>query len=303
MGIWGDIAEVWARFSDARESRPSHTMFTHTLPEFPLPRRVGLPDPLPEVVIATPCKNAARFLDSYFALVDALDYPRDRLHLHVLEGDSGDGTHEAARAALDERSGTYAGTRLLKHDTGFDAGAGNRARWEIQLQRRSAIAACRNRLLASAMETGAGYVLFIDVDMAMIPANALKLSLSYAAPILVANCLQYAEDEIFDRNAFFYTRRVSDRSARRYVKGGLYQPPRGYFRHYPDFRTPNEIEPLHAVGGTFLLIRRDVVEAGADFPEKPYQLHIETEGFALKAADLGFGAFMAPGLIVRHGPD
>ena len=47
----------------------------------------------------------------------------------------------------------------------------------------------------------------------------------------------------------------------------------------------------------------DRIEAGADFPEEPYQLHLETEGLALKAADLGFGAFMLPDLIVRHGPD
>lgn len=303
MGLWGDIAEAWARYSDAREKCPSHTLFTHDLPEFPLPRRVGLPDPLPEVVIATPCKNAAPYLDTFFALVDTLDYPKDRLHLHVLEGDSTDDTFDRARKALAARKARYAGTRLLKLDLGFDAGEGNRARWEIQLQRRAAIAKCRNALLAAALETGAGYVLFIDIDMAVIPPHALKEALAYAAPVLVANCLEFDRDKIFDRNSFRYTRRVSDRSARRYVKGGLYQPPRGYFRHYPDFRAPEEIEPLHCVGGTFLLIRRDVVEAGADFPEAPYQLHIETEAFGLKAADLGFGAFMLPGLIVRHGPN
>jgi GT2 family glycosyltransferase len=86
------------------------------------------------------------------------------------------------------------------------------------------------------------------------------------------------------------------------VRDGIYQPPGGYFRHYPEPDSLAEIEPLHSVGGTFLLIRRDVIEAGADFPQEPYQLHLETEGFALKAADLGFGAFMPPRLVVRHGP-
>ncbi len=75
----------------------------------------------------------------------------------------------------------------------------------------------------------------------------------------------------------------------------------GFFRHYPAPDSPHEIEPLHSVGGTFLLVRRDVVEAGAVFPEEPYQLHIETEGFALMASDLGFGSFMLPQLHVRHG--
>ena len=64
------------------------------------------------------------------------------------------------------------------------------------------------------------------------------------------------------------------------------------------------ISPLAqaGTGGTFLLIRRDVIAAGADFPETPYQLHIETEALALKAADFGFGSFMDADLIVRHGP-
>ena len=65
----------------------------------------------------------------------------------------------------------------------------------------------------------------------------------------------------------------------------------------------DDVEQLDSVGGTFLLIRRDVIEAGVDFPEEPYQLHIETEGFALKASAAGFGSFMLPKLIVRHGPN
>jgi glycosyltransferase involved in cell wall biosynthesis len=302
MGLLKDLHTAWARLVDGREASPRHTVFTHSLPVFPLPGRGPLPADLPEVAIVTPCKNAARDLETYFALVDALDYPKDKLHLRMLEGDSTDDTFSQAQAMLDQRNGRYASTELIKLDLNVDLGAGGRSRISVQRSRRSAIAACRNRLLRAAMETRCAFVLFIDVDMAVIPPDTLKRALEWNAPILMANCLTHDGARVFDRNAFFYTRPVSDRSARRYVRDGIYQPPGGFFRHYPEPDSPHEIEPLHAVGGTFLLIRRDVVAAGADFPEEPYQLHLETEGFALKAADLGFGSFMPPRLVVRHGP-
>ncbi len=302
MGLLKDLHTAWARFVDEREKSPRRTMFTHALPVFPLPVRKPLPKDLPEVAIVTPCKNAACDLDTYFALIDALEYPKGKLHLRLLEGDSGDDTYALAEAMLAERERSLASTGLIKLDLKVDLGRGGRSRIGVQRSRRSAIAACRNRLLRAALETPAKFFLFIDVDMAMIPPDTLKRALEWNSPILMANCLTHDGARVFDRNAFFYTRPVSDRSARRYVRDGIYQPPGGFFRHYPEPDSPHEIEPLHSVGGTFLLIRRDVIEAGADFPEQPYQLHLETEGFALKAADLGFGAFMPPGLIVWHGP-
>jgi len=301
LGIVADIRGRWARFADRHQLFPRYTMFTHPLPDFALPQRRALPADLPEVAILTPFKDAAVHLDRYFSLIEALDYPRDKLHLRLLEGDSTDGSFGMAETLLRDRADRFASTDLIKLDLQVDLGQGRRARISVQRMRRAAIAACRNRLLGAAMETRAQFVLFIDIDLIDIPADSLRQALAWDAPILMANCLTHDGTGIFDKNAFRYTARVSDRHARRYVVDGLYQPPGGFFRHYPSPNSPQDIEPLHSVGGTFLLIRRDVIAAGADFPEQPYQLHIETEGFALKAADLGFGAFMPPHLIVRHG--
>ncbi|MDF0599324.1 hypothetical protein P1J78_01135 [Psychromarinibacter sp. C21-152] len=301
MGLWRDIVAAWARFADARQRSPRYTLFTHALPAFPLPERAPLPDPPPVVALATPCRDAAGDLVTYAGLVRGLDYPRDRLHWLMLEGDSTDDTRAQAAALLDGAEG-YASTRLLTLDLGGARSRAGRTRAELQRDRRAGLARCRNRLLAAAMETGAAYVLFLDVDMAEVPPDSLRRALEWRAPVLVANCLRHEGDTVFDRNSFRYTAPVSDRSARRFLEGGLYQPPTGFFRHYPDHRSGPEIAPLSCVGGTFLLIRRDVIAAGVDFPEEPYQLHIETEGLALKAADHGFGSFMAPRLVVRHGP-
>jgi len=278
-----------------------YTRFTHELKSFPLPVPMPLPDPLPVVAILTPCRDAEGYLETYFALVDALDYPKDRIHLRLLEGDSRDATRDLAASLIAARQDAYASVKLIKLDLGLDLGPGRRSRPEVQLHRRSGIAACRNALLRDGLETNSDWFLCLDIDLVGLPADTLRRAIEFNGPILMANCLLEGTTAVFDLNAFRYTHPVTDRMAGRFVTGGLYQPPKGYFRHYPAATASNVLEPLHSVGGTCLLIRRDVIEAGVDFPEHPYQLHIETEGFALKAAELGFGAFSAPGLHVFHG--
>ncbi|WP_425050901.1 hypothetical protein [Psychromarinibacter sp. S121] len=298
MGAAEDIRAAWARFADRRERHPQHTLFTHPLPAFPWPERRAV-KPEPHVAIVTPCKDVAPTLPTYAALIDGLAYPKDRLHWIVLEGDSTDDSEIAVRSMLGVAGG-YASTRFLKHNVGSGHVRASRTEAGLQRARRAAIASCRNRLLEAAMQTPAEYVLFIDADMAEIPSNAVARAVAWNAPVLAANCLRHQGDRVFDRNSFRYVRPPSDRSVRRFLRDGLYQPPTGFFRHYP---SPGDgLRSLSCVGGTFLMIRRDVIEAGAKFPETPYQLHIETEGFALKAADLGFGSFMDADLIVRHGP-
>ena len=44
------------------------------------------------VLILTPAKNAAAYLDDFFRLAAALDYPADQLAIGMLEGDSDDDT-------------------------------------------------------------------------------------------------------------------------------------------------------------------------------------------------------------------
>ena len=47
---------------------------------------------LPKVLVLTPIKDADQFLDTYIALLENLDWPRDSLAIGVLESDSADQT-------------------------------------------------------------------------------------------------------------------------------------------------------------------------------------------------------------------
>lgn len=298
MGWRKNLWVSWCKCLDVMEPAKRYTQFGLDLKTFPVPGRGPVPDPLPSVALLTPCKNSAADLPHYVKLIDALDYPKDRLHLRVLEGDSTDNTVGLIDTFLPKLG--LASAERLTLPLGVDGGPGRRSRPDFQRQRRSALAKCRNALLRAALETDAEVFVFIDVDMAEIPPETLREALRFPVPVLMANCLLQGTEAVFDLNSFRYTRAVTDQMARRFVKGGIYQPPKGYFRHYTDRSPGHLLEPLHSVGGTFLMLRREVAEAGVVFPEDPYHIHIETEGFALMAAEAGFGSFCAPQLVVYH---
>lgn len=62
----------------------------------------------------------------------------------------------------------------------------------------------------------------------------------------------------------------------------------------------NDIVPLDGVGGAMLLVYADVHREGLMFPPFPYKGRIETEGLAIMAWDMGYGAYGLPNVEVLH---
>ena len=91
---------------------------------------------IPRILIAVPVKDAARHLDTHFALLERLRYPRAQITLAYLEGDSQDGTFEllAARVARLGRPGRAGGRR---------ARVRGRARHRLRPARLALPAVCR----------------------------------------------------------------------------------------------------------------------------------------------------------------
>ena len=61
------------------------------------------------------------------------------------------------------------------------------------------------------------------------------------------------------------------------------------------------ILPVDGVGESFVLIKRDVIEAGVRFSETPYKFHTGGEAFGIMARDKGFEAAGLPGVKVVRG--
>ncbi|HEY0835474.1 MAG TPA: hypothetical protein VGE72_16345, partial [Azospirillum sp.] len=287
----GSVVDHWCGFS----TRSAH--FVQRYAAAPEPAA-----PEPAVLVLTPVKNARRHLPDFLAMLERLDYPRDRLSLGFLEGDSDDGSHAWLEAELPRLRGLFRRVVLARHDLGLRLDG---PRWapEVQRPRRAAIARARNRLLSAAL-TDEDWVLWVDADVVGAPPDALRRLLAAGRDIVVPHCVLDPGGPTFDLNSF----QITDTGAKaRHVVDGLVQPPRGAGRRYlADLRgrgRGQEPVPLDGVGGTMLLVRADLHREGLVFPPFPYRGYIETEGLAMMARDMGVACWGLPDLEIVHARD
>lgn len=250
----------------------------------------------PLVLVLTPVKQAAKHLDRYFELLGELDYPRGRLSIGLLEGDSTDGTYDLLSARVPALEEEYRRVTLVKWDAGFHLPAGI-PRWQptIQLPRRIMLAKARNRLVAAALDDE-DWVLWVDVDVIGYPPDVLRRLLDTGKDIVQPHCVHEYGGTTFDWNAW------RDKGAVRMdsLRGG------------PD------LVRLDAVGGTMLLIRADLHREGLVFPAFLYGRpsryardnspitgyrgpgEVETEGLGIMAKDMGYECWGMPNLEIVH---
>jgi Anp1 len=247
------------------------------------------------VLILTPMKSAERHLESYFAGLKRLTYPRHLLSLGILESDSKDNTYAAVErrlAAEDFRRKT-----LVKKDFGFQMPE-NIPRYTAvyQATRRAILARSRNNLLFRALHDEE-WVLWLDVDVVKYPEEILEQLISFDRDIVHPHCVTEPGGPTFDLNAW--------------RDGGR--------QCMSDLRGQASVR-LDAVGGTMLLVRADCHRDGLIFPpffyggrsrwvRDPHPLRghsvgeIETEGFGILAKDMGIECWGLPDLEILHARD
>jgi hypothetical protein len=248
------------------------------------------------VVVLTPVKDAADLAADYFERLGALTYPLDRIDVALLESDSRDGTYDAFCAAAAVARPRFRSIRLWKKDFGYRIPDGA-PRWDphYQVERRTILARSRNHLLMRGLGD-ADWALWLDADVIEYPADILERLLAYRKDIVHPHCVREYGGPTFDLNAWRDHGRL----------------------HLEDMRGEAELVPLDAVGGTMLLVRADRHRDGLIFPAylhgranprvRPGNMHypprsegeIETEGFGIMAADMGFTCWGVPGLEIRH---
>lgn len=245
------------------------------------------------VLILTPVKNASAYLDGYFERLEGLTYPKSRLSVALLEGDSDDGTFERLEALAAGAAGHFADLQIFKRDSGFRLPSGM-PRWEpgFQLARRAILARARNQLLFRALREQ-DWVLWIDVDVIGYPADLIETLLSHDLDILHPDCVRSPGGESFDLNAWKDDGRL----------------------HMHDLRGAGAPVRIDSVGGTVLLVRADLHRDGLIFPPYRYGVEspairtqhpvwgrgeIETEGLAAMARDMGAQCWGLPDLQVVH---
>jgi len=258
-----------------------------------------IPTTYPKILILTPVKDAVRFLPHYWKNLKTLTFPHDRISVAFLESDSTDGTYTFIEDNLPDLQAEFATVKLFKRDYGYHSTL--LPRWEPsqQFQRRSTMAKSRNYLLARALEDEA-WVLWIDVDVAHWPDDVIEQLLAAKKEIVVPNCLSLNSGDTFDYNTFKLKPDADHLDWSPYIIDGILQPPQGYGRLYLSDLTQHDCVEIDAVGGTMLLIRADIHREGLIFPTFSYKLHLETEGLALMAKDMGYRCWGLPKLEILH---
>ena len=254
---------------------------------------------LPRILVLTPMKNAAAFIERYFAALLRLDFPADLISLAILEGDSTDGTHARLQERLPDFAGRFRRAALYKRDYGFAIPPGV-PRWSpvFQYPRRVVLAKARNYLLSRALDDE-DWVLWLDSDIIDYPADVLQRLLSYGRDIIQPDCVTRDGGPSFDTNAWV-------------AKGMV---------HIDGFRGLPCPQRLDAVGATMLLVKADLHREGLVFPPFPFgECHpairdanpflsfgrtgeVESEGLGIMALAMGHQPWAAQDVVIRHAPD
>ncbi len=248
-----------------------------------------------KVLILTPIKDAAPFLDRYFENLAALDGRGLTLSLGLLESDSADATFEHAQRGMAALTDRFVLTGLWQKSFGYRLPPGV-PRWshEHQLERRGVLARSRNHLLFHALDDE-DWVLWLDVDVIQYPPDLIQRLLSTGKSIVHPHCVLGYGGRTFDQNAW------------------AGQPP----RTMDAMRREGPIVPLDSVGGSCLLVAADLHRDGLIFPPFLYGRanslartpgpwaplppgEIETEGFGLMARDMGEQCWGLPTFEILH---
>lgn len=256
----------------------------------------------PPLAILVPARNAAGFLEANLTAIRALEYPLERITLIYGTDESTDGTDEVVAALIREHAARLAGMRVVAAPSGLRPLPRDR-RWrpKWQRRRRAGIARARNRLLRSALAEPVEWFLWIDADVVSLPPDLIHRLLEAEAKIVVPDCVLEPGGPSYDLNTFLEVGTPTVATYYRHCRHGLFQPPAGYWgrRHLDDLRYLRRT-PLHAVGGTSLLVHGDVHRAGLFFPEVPYRDLLETEAFGMLARDCGVIPVGLPQVMVMH---
>lgn len=240
------------------------------------------------VLILTPVKDAAPFLEHYFRLMAHLTYPHRLISLGLLESDSQDDTYARLTRALPILRKEFRRVGLWKEDFGLVLPFGlHRGTPSIQLERRTILAMSRNHLLFRALDDE-DWVLWLDVDLARYPPDLIEQLLATRRDIVQPHCVLEPGGPTFDRNAWRDHSRL----------------------HLDDLRSEGDLVRLDTVGGTVLFVRADRHRDGLIFPPFPYGRanpkirtqtpELETEGFGIMADDFGLTCWGMPNLEVIH---
>ncbi|KAK5787727.1 hypothetical protein VI817_010224 [Penicillium citrinum] len=273
------------------------------------------------VLILTPLRDAAPYLEKYFDLLYKLTYPHELIDLAFLVGDCKDDTLATLASELDriqhhtDDKIPFRSATVVRKDFGADVEMSVEERHSFAAQgpRRKAIARARNYLLYSALKSDHSWVYWRDVDITDCPERILEDFMAHDKDILVPNIWFHRYRDGRDiEGRFDYNSWIESDKARR-LRSTLdpdtvlaegykeYDTGRTYLVGMGDWRKNKDEEvDLDGIGGVNILVKADVHRSGINFPAYAFENQAETEGFAKMAKRAGYQVVGLPNYVVWH---
>ncbi len=259
------------------------------------------------VVILTPISNSVEDLPRYFRNLCSLDYPHDKISVVLGEDSSRDGsTFKIAQDAVKLVEPYFHRVEAVQLHEEWSRPPVSKHEQTIQVDRRKHMARSRNKLLHIGLRDEK-WALWMDVDLAYIPPDLIQQMISVQKHIVVPGCIFVNNDktvDVYDKNTWQETNRSIEFQQDQSKKFVMLEGYNGESmrRYLPSFRKDgNMYIKLDGVGGAALLVYAECHKRGLIFPPFVYEHHIETEGFAKIAKDMGYEVIGLPYLEVIHG--
>lgn len=255
------------------------------------------------IAILVPVRDGAQHISGFLALIEQLEFPKERIKLVFCEGDSIDDSFDQLVERTKPFRASYREILILRKETGTRFKHSRRWLSSVQRDRRAGLAKVRNHLIDHGLDESDDWALWIDIDVWRFSPDIIEELLSAKARIVVPNCVNEPGGESFDTNSFASCLVQRDYRYYRMIKGGLFQPPAGYPHrlNLSDLRHSDRVL-LDSVGGTMLLVDAALHRGGLRFPELPYDNLIETEAFGRLARDCGVTPIGLPRVEIMHVP-
>ncbi|KAI9811656.1 MAG: hypothetical protein M1827_005405 [Pycnora praestabilis] len=263
------------------------------------------------VLILTPLRDAAPYINKYFDLLSELSYPHELIDLAFLVGDSTDDTLAVLAAELDrvqKRSDKIPFRTALIVEKDFGAVTGQtveeRHGFAAQGPRRKAMGRARNYLLSAALKAEHSWVFWRDVDIVDSPRKILEDFMAHdkdvivpstSVPDLGANLAELTRNVDIWFHRYANGRDIEGKCYKEFETGRTYLVKLGDWRNNKD----DEVE-LDGIGGVEILVKADVHRSGINFPCYAFENQAETEGFAKMAKRAGYQVVGLPNYVVWH---
>ena len=147
------------------------------------------------ILILTPLRDAAPYLEQHFDLLTQLTYPHSLIDLAFLVGDSTDDTMALLARELERvqriSKTAFRSTTIVEKDFGAlqSQDVENRHGFAAQGPRRRLMGKARNYLLSAAMKPEHSWVYWRDVDIVESPATIIEDFVAHDRDILVPSRL------------------------------------------------------------------------------------------------------------------